>query len=132
MSEQLLHEFRDHVELLVRVPDLRDLERRGLRRRVRLATASLLVSGLVLAAAGVTGVVARRDDAAPAHHTPTETARSFLTAVGDYDTVKVMTLLADGVGSPGRRAERPPPRRRSRRPGSCLVGPGAAPAPGPV
>lgn len=79
MTERLLlKEFQEHAELLVPIPDLHDLQRRGVRRRRILVAvgAAAVASALAVGGTLVANVVDQRLTIEPAQTHPTRTART--------------------------------------------------------
>ena len=77
-ERQLLKEFQEHAELLVPIPDLHDLQRRGVRRRrIRVAVGAAAVA-FTLAVGGtlVANVVDQRLAIEPAQTHPSRTVRT--------------------------------------------------------
>lgn len=71
MSELKMREFRDRAELGVALPDLADLEQRGLAlRRRRIASGVGALALAVVAGLGIAGSVSERPDASPTPANP--------------------------------------------------------------
>jgi len=99
MSDRLLREFRERAEPLVPLPDLGELQRRGLRlRRVRIAAgAAVLASALAIGGAVATSSINDTDSIGPAPSHAEEIASGFLDAYGASDTDRAITYLTDNA-----------------------------------
>ena len=99
MPDRLLREFREPAEPLVPLPDLGELQRRGLRlRRVRIAAgAAVLASALAIGGAVATSSINGTDSIGPAQSHAEETASGFLDAYGAFDTDRAISYLTDNA-----------------------------------